>query len=233
MRKFMFASSLAVAILLTGSWLDLSHAQKTAKVPEAAKKELLKAAKAHGVNIKADKIAYVDNQKMTIVRAPIAGIEKYVEADYETGAPIALMIIKSTVKLAVPDGSYVVSIQYPRNAKSGKVLFTNAAGAVVARDADPPILILSDADFPDRSDHGEVLEFDNCAIYYQNFPQLVRSGTTHDPGADPICANCACAAYRAELAAEGIAPGLGDGRAFGIGFIRGQVCAASRPLRCP
>ena len=156
MRKFVFGSCLVGAILLSGSWFGLSHSQNATSVPAAAKQELLKAAKKHKVKIKADQIGYLANQKMTIVRAPIAGIEKYVEANYETGAPIALMIIKSTVKLAVPDGSYVVSIQYPRNAKSGKVLFRNAAGAEVAeRDRNLPILNLSAAEFPDRSDHGE------------------------------------------------------------------------------
>ena len=234
MRTFLLGSCLVGAILLSGSWYGLSHPQNTAIVPAAAKQELLKAAKTHKVKIKADKTAYVTNQKMTIVRAPIKGIEKYSEADFDKGAAVVLLIIKSSTKLAIPDGSYVVKLQYQRNAKSGKVIFTNAAGTVVAqRDRDLPILTLPDPDFPDRSDPGEILGIDNCAIYYEKFPQLVLGGTAHSPGADPICANCACTYYRRELAAEGIAPGILDGHAFSIGFLKGLFCASSTPLRCP
>jgi len=231
MRKFVFGSYLVGTVLLSSSLFGLSHPQNATNVPAAAKQELLKAAKKHKVKIKADKTEYMTNQKMTIVRAPIAGIEKYGEADFEAGAPVVFLIIKSTAKLAVPDGSYVVSIQYPRNAKPGKVIFTNAAGAVVARrDRDLPILTISDPGFPDHSDAGETLEIDNCAIYYQKFPQLGTGTTTL---VDPICANCACAYYRRGLSAEGISPGVRDANAFIEGLHKGEFCARSTPLRCP
>lgn len=232
MRKFMFASSLAVAILLAGSWLDLSHAQKTAKVPAAARQELMKAAKAHKVSIRTDKIAYVDNQKMTIVRAPIVGIDKYGEADFEKGAPIELVIVKAKTKLEVPDGSYVVKVQYARNATSGKTIFTDAAGNVVAQlDRDGPKLTLSDPDVV-GSGHGDALEPPNCAIFMHMFPQLGPGGS---PGTfRQVCAECACTYLRlGRSSRSGVSPDAHDPSAFSIALIRGLNCASSTHLTCP
>lgn len=99
----------------------------------AAKKELLEAARAHRVNIQVDRILYASDGKTTIVHAPIAGIEKYRGADFATGAPILLMIVKSTMRLAVSNGSYVVRAQYESEATSGKVTFMNRNGTVAAQ----------------------------------------------------------------------------------------------------
>lgn len=219
MRKLMFALCFAVAILLTGSWFDLSHAQKTAKVPAAAKQELLKAAKAHGVKIKADKIAYVDNQKVTIVRAPIVGVDKYSEADFEKGAPIELMIIKSKTKLEVPDGSYVVKVLYERNATSGKTIFTDSAGAKVAQqDRGRPVLTLPDSPIFDDG-HGEAPEIDNCALFREMFP--------------PVCAECACSYYTQGISQDsGMTSEAREINAFVAALNRGRFCARSTPLAC-
>lgn len=80
----------------------------TANVLATAKKELQAASKAHGVKIKADQMVYANLEKMIIVHVPIAGIEKYQDADFEAGAPIQLLIIKSTMQGDIPSGSYVV-----------------------------------------------------------------------------------------------------------------------------
>jgi hypothetical protein len=99
----------------------------------AAKNELLDAAKAHKVHVQMDRILYASDGKTTIVHAPITGIEKYQSADFAMGAPILLVIVKSTIRLAVPNGSYVARAQYQTGATSGKVTFMNRNGAVSAQ----------------------------------------------------------------------------------------------------
>jgi hypothetical protein len=99
----------------------------------AAKEELLDAARAHHVKIQVDRMMYNSEGRMTIVNAPIMGTEKYKSADFATGAPILLMIVKSTMKLSMPNGSYVVNAQYQSGATSGKVTFTDRNGAISAQ----------------------------------------------------------------------------------------------------
>ena len=126
MRKLLFASCLVVALALTASWIVPNLAQTTMEWL-TAKAELHKAAKAHGVTIDAEKISLVSNKSMTVMRAPIAGFAKASDADLEKGAPFELMIIKSKTKLAVPDGSYVVKVQFePGDKRQGNLV--NAAG---------------------------------------------------------------------------------------------------------
>lgn len=116
-----------------GFGLSPSFDQAAANALATAKKELQAASIAHGVRIKAEQMAYVSSQNLTIVQAPILGIEKYGEADFAAGAQIQLVIVKSTMSNGIPNGSYVVKAQYQREATSGKAIFTNRAGAVVAQ----------------------------------------------------------------------------------------------------
>ena len=266
MRNLIIFSRLVCAILVGGSfvYLNLHRAsvntpaapnsvlqspaspqnlvQATPNVPASDKKELLAAAKAHRVSIEADKIAYVNNQRVTIVRAPIKGIDKYSDADFAKGAPIVLMIIKSKRKLAVPDGSYVVKIQPPRDAKPGKAIFTDAAGAVVAqRDLDGPILTLrDDPDFPDPSDHGET-GITTCEIYAGMFPKMVTTGPLpgHVFGFSFPCRDCACDTYNWRRSRPGAGhPPEGvsfatEHDAWEMGKAAGLACMKSPTLACP
>lgn len=237
--KYIMFVCLAGAILLPGSWFGLSHFQKPAKVPAVAKQELLKAAKAHRVTIEADNIRYTSNQKMTIVRAPIKGIDKYTGVDFEKGAPIVLMIIKSTVKLALPNGSYVAKIQYPRGAKSGMAIFTDAEGKEVAKqDLDKPIWTVLDDPFPDPGDFGKSPS-DVCSDYLVLFPRMVITGPI--PGAPPgtgpgpsfPCRDCACAAYewrRARLGGGKLLPT--EKNAWDMGIDAGEACIKSPTSEC-
>lgn len=104
----------------------------TANVMATAKKELQAAAKANGVRINSEQIVYGSFGNTTIVHAPIAGIEKYKDADFRAGAPIQLVIVKSTRKGEIPNGAYVVKAQHQPRAKSGKAIFTDRTGAAVA-----------------------------------------------------------------------------------------------------
>ena len=163
----------------------LNLVQTKPSVPAAARKQLLAAAKAHKVSIKIDRIAYVSNQEMTIVRAPITGIEKYSDADFAAGAPVVLMVIKSTMKLAVPNGSYAVKVKYPRQGPSGKAIFLDPAGAIAAEIdiAGRPVLILPE-DSPGRDDHGES-GIDSCSLFREIYGEY--------------CGACACRHYEWEL----------------------------------
>jgi hypothetical protein len=105
----------------------------TDRALEAARQELLDAAKAHKVSIQADRIAYVSDGKTTIVHAPLAGTSRYKEADFAAGVPILLVMIKSTMRLRIPNGSYVVKAQYRPGATSGKAIFTDRNGTVSAQ----------------------------------------------------------------------------------------------------
>jgi hypothetical protein len=105
----------------------------TDRALEAARQELLDAAKAHKVSIQADRMAYVSDGKTTIVHAPITGMSKYRDADFAAGAPILLIMVKSTLKLGIPNGSYVVKAQYRPGATSGRAIFTDRNGTVSAQ----------------------------------------------------------------------------------------------------
>lgn len=105
----------------------------TASVLASAKEELQAAAKAHRVKIEPDQVVYGSFANITIVLAPIVGIEKYKDTDFEAGAPIHLMIIESTKKGEIPNGTYVVKAQHGLRATSGKAIFTDRTGTVIAR----------------------------------------------------------------------------------------------------
>ena len=235
--KYIMFTCLTAAILLPGSWFGLSHFQKPAKVPEAVKKELLKAAKAHRVTIEADDIRYTSNQKMTIVRAPVKAIDKYTSVDFEKGAPIVLMIIKSTVKLALPDGSYVARIKYPRGAKSGMAIFTDAEGKEFAKqDLDKPIwTVLDDPGFPDPGDFGES-PYDPCSDYLGWYPKMVITGPL--PGAPPgtgpgfsfPCRDCACNTYNAYRRPRDVGSVVNAER---YAKLAGEACMKSLTSECP
>lgn len=113
---------------------DLSpNFEKTAaNVLETTKRELETVARLHGVRIKANQMSYANLEKLTIAHAPIVGIEKYKDADFEAGAPIQLLLVKSTTRGDIPAGSYVVRVQHRPRAASGKALFMDRMGTVVA-----------------------------------------------------------------------------------------------------
>jgi len=113
--------------------LSADFEQTTADVSETTKRELQTAAKAHGVRIRANQMAYANLEKLTIAHAPIVGIEKYKDADFERGSPIQLLLVKTTMRGDIPSGSYVVKVQHRPRATSGKALFTDRTGTVVVQ----------------------------------------------------------------------------------------------------
>lgn len=228
MTKLTFALFLVGAFLLAGFSFGPSVAQKTIPVPAAARQELLKAAKAHGVKINTDKITYVSNQKLTLVRAPIQGSDKYKDIDFVSGAPMTLMIVKANDKLLVPNGSYVVKIHYPPNGLSGKALFNDAAGSVIGQqDLNKPL-------FPLESFLGSHL--DPCSN--ADFPRIVRvtPGPIPGPGGSSYgftfpCRDCACAHYYAGLhpKEDPTRPFLSHQHAVGLG----KDCLTDPTFVCP
>jgi hypothetical protein len=98
-----------------------------------AEKELLAAATEHKVHIQVDRMISASTQTTTILHAPLQGIERYKDADFSAGAKVLLMIVKSSARRAIPNGSYVVKVQHRPGATSGKALFTDTKGTVVAQ----------------------------------------------------------------------------------------------------
>lgn len=254
MRKLLVFSGACCVLLLTGSGLGLNHsdsillklpdlvpqaaagpssqAKTSQSVPAQAREELLAAAKKHQVQIKPDRIAYFDTKEMTIVRAPLVGFEKRSDADFANGAPFELMIVKSKTKLAVPDGSYVVKLQY-RKGVPGNAIFTDASGKVIAqRSFDRPVLILPDPDIPGRDDHGEA-GVDPCDGYGEMFNFTVVAGL---PGGLPItvtkCSECACNHNHGYIP-SGEVEAASYYHAWMAGLEAGRECLRSRAHICP
>jgi len=98
----------------------------------AIAKEMAAAAKAHRVEIDADRMSYASSRGLTVVQAPIAGMERYGDAEFEAGAPIHLLIVSSELRNDVPDGSYVVRARFGPGATSGRAIFTDRSGTAVA-----------------------------------------------------------------------------------------------------
>jgi hypothetical protein len=109
---------------------DFGHAAAAALT--AAQKELRAAAKAHNVDVHIDGLAFACLPTLTLLHAPLAGIERYGDREFAAGAPITLLIVKSTLRSAVRNGSYVVKAQHKPQATSGKVLFLDRAGIAQA-----------------------------------------------------------------------------------------------------
>jgi hypothetical protein len=97
-----------------------------------AEKELRAAAALHKVRIQVKRMISAGTEATTILHAPIQDIERYTDTDFSAGAPVLLMIFKSSVQQAIPNGSYVVKVQHRPGATSGKALFTDTKGTVVA-----------------------------------------------------------------------------------------------------
>lgn len=228
MTKFVVALFLTGAFLHIGSSPDPSLAQKSASVPAAAKQEIMNAAKAHGVNIKLDKIEYLSSQQMTIVRAPIEGSEKHKDTDFEKGVPVVLVMIKTAEKFVVPNGSYVVKLQSPPNAVAGRAILTDAMGTIVSQQGfDGPLLPV-----------WRIAGGDPCSI--STFPLMVitHPGPIPGPGG-PYgisfpCADCACAHYNWHLKyGKGIGPEGREVNAHVSGLTMGDECMAAAAPFCP
>lgn len=186
------------------------------RVPRKAREEILAAAKLHKVQINRDRITYVDNPKVTVLRAWITGIDKYTETDFQKGAPVLLMIVKAKNKLAIPNGSYVVEFLYDREGQTARAIFKNPEGATVAdQKLEPPGLTLPD----DSNVGGQMEPIPICETY----DEIFRSP----------CNECACRAYE-----QSFPPGEASLRlsreygAFHAGRAAGDRCMAAKPREC-
>ncbi len=95
-------------------------------------KEFRRLAKSHNVKVDIDKMVYASIGKTIVAHVPIVGVEKYKDIDFESGVPIQLLIVKSTIQSDVPSGSYVVKIQHSPRASLGKAFFIDSSGITVA-----------------------------------------------------------------------------------------------------
>jgi|ERR1043165_1234506 hypothetical protein len=98
----------------------------------AGKNELDAAATAHGVRIKSTHGICGFTGSAMVMHAPIAGAEKYKDADFASGVPIMLLLVRATKRGDTSDGSYLVTAQFKPGATAGQATFTDSAGNVVA-----------------------------------------------------------------------------------------------------
>jgi hypothetical protein len=99
----------------------------------SVKKELLDAAAAHKVTVQSERAVYVSDKNITLIHSPLQGIEKYRDADFAAGVPLMLVIIKATQTPRALNGSYVVKVQFPPGASSGKAIFIDSKGGIAAQ----------------------------------------------------------------------------------------------------
>jgi hypothetical protein len=100
---------------------------------EAALKSIAKLAKQHGIAIRENELAFVATRKFTLAHVPVAGIERYNDADFAKGAAIQVVLIQAQPAGEVPNGTYIVKAQFRAGASEGKVSLINATGKVVAQ----------------------------------------------------------------------------------------------------
>jgi len=118
--------------------------------PENIRKELLAAASAHKVSVDIEKMLFAGDTNTLMAHVPITGMEKYVDKNFASGAAIQLLLVRSTLKYDVPNGTYVVKAQYKPRASSGKAIFLDQKGKVaVTRDLYIRSLRDSASYFPD------------------------------------------------------------------------------------
>ncbi|HEY8208400.1 MAG TPA: hypothetical protein VIG99_13010 [Myxococcaceae bacterium] len=117
--------------LLPGSSPNFQNAVTQAE--KAAGDELHAAAAAHGVTIQEDRSIYSSVGGVTLLHAPLAGINAYGDDDFSAGAPIQLLIVHSGNTQGLPDGSYVVKAQHEPGATEGQAIFIGADGAEAGR----------------------------------------------------------------------------------------------------
>lgn len=146
MRAHRLACAFALAVLpliacnqATGDPTeDAQFALSAQSASQAATNQLKKAASDHGVTVLSDLMTYVTAPDLVMVHAPIEGYLKYTDADFAAGARLMMVMVHSGNKLNVPDGTYLVSVEFPlpdstnKLAKEGKARFFGPDGTVVA-----------------------------------------------------------------------------------------------------
>ena len=101
----------------------------------SATSELVKIARRHNVTIREGQVSFVTDGATVVAHAPIAGIERYTDADFTDadGAPIQVIFVASREEINLPLGSYLVKAQFQVGASEGKALFVNENGTTVTQ----------------------------------------------------------------------------------------------------
>lgn len=156
---------------LFGSGRSRGAAEATNAARAALRSQFIAAAGAHRVGINPEMMAYMVTGEGFVAHVPLAGIDRYQDADFAAGAPIQLVIVRGNTQ-SLPDGSYVVKAQYRAGAGSGTAIFLDRTGAEAAR-RDLTVLTWRQAteQFPGLYPHEEP----------QNLPVVTSSHQLYDP----------------------------------------------------
>ena len=99
----------------------------------SAAKAMAAVARKRGVEIREKELAFVATNVFTIAHVPVAGLERYTDADFAKGVPIQVIVIHARVAGKLPNGTYLVMAQARPGATDGKVSFITADGTVAAQ----------------------------------------------------------------------------------------------------
>jgi hypothetical protein len=100
--------------------------------PEAAAfAQLDSVAAANGASIPGGVSTYTHFDKTVLAHAPLAGIQNLTANDLAKGAPIMAVFVHGDASGRVPDGAYVVRVQFQPGATDGTATYLDASGKEV------------------------------------------------------------------------------------------------------
>lgn len=88
-------------------------------------------AAAYGASIPGGVSTYTHFDKTVLAHAPLAGIQNLTAADLAKGAPIMAIFVHGDASGRVPDGTYIVRIQFQPGAPDGTASYLDASGKEV------------------------------------------------------------------------------------------------------
>jgi len=97
----------------------------------AATNELVTTARRHRVAIRTEHVSFSTDGSVVVAHVPLEGIERYTDADFAVGAPIQIIYVASPQAINLPEGSYLVKVQFQPGATEGKALFIGDKGTTV------------------------------------------------------------------------------------------------------
>jgi hypothetical protein len=116
-------------------WLSANAAPAGAGAPisEArAFSELASVAAAHGHKIPDGLVTYAHFGNTVVAHGPLAGIGGYTEADFKAGVPIMAVLVAEPTPGRVPNGAYVVWVQFDPGSDTGIATYVDRDGHVAA-----------------------------------------------------------------------------------------------------
>lgn len=132
-RTALLAAAGAAAGLIV--WTNLAPAASPPHVcPEdAAAEKLAAVAAAHGDGLADGRTSYVHFGGTTVAHAPLASMNDVTEDDLAQGAEVMAVFVRGDESGRVPDGAYVVRLQFDPGADRGTATYVDGEGRDVVK----------------------------------------------------------------------------------------------------